>query len=209
MTTTGNGDHAQGNGAEAAGNGAGNGALRKRRKGRKRGPKTKWGKIDPVKVAALAGKLGASRTELAAALNVTPQTLRNWEKENRKLFCALENAKAQKDNQVVQSLFERATGYRHKSVKIMVVNGKVAKVPYTEHYAPDTAAAVFWLKNRAGDKWRDKTESSLSNADGSPIGGTTVIAPTVVFIQPKKEELTETAIDLPALGNGNGNGGSH
>lgn len=173
-------------------------AKPKRRKGRKRGPKTKWGKIDPVKVAALAGKLGATKSELAAALNITPQTLRNWQKESRKLFCALEEGKAIKDRAVEASLFQRATGYKHKAVKIMVVDGEVKKIPYTEQYAPDTAAAVFWLKNRAGDKWRDRSETSLSNPDGSAVVGTTVIAPTVVFVQPEKRALDAGDVfDLP------------
>ena len=29
-------------------------------------------------------------------------------------------------------------------------------VPYTERYPPDTTAAIFWLKNRRPDLWRDK-----------------------------------------------------
>jgi hypothetical protein len=30
--------------------------------------------------------------------------------------------------------------------------------PYVEHVAPDTTAAIFWLKNRRPDLWRDKQD---------------------------------------------------
>jgi hypothetical protein len=33
------------------------------------------------------------------------------------------------------------------------------EVPYTERYPPDTAAAIFWLKNRQPKHWRDKVET--------------------------------------------------
>jgi hypothetical protein len=29
-------------------------------------------------------------------------------------------------------------------------------VPYVKHYPPETAAAIFWLKNRQGQQWREK-----------------------------------------------------
>ena len=31
-----------------------------------------------------------------------------------------------------------------------------------KHYAPDATAAIFWLKNRQPDKWRDKQEVEQS-----------------------------------------------
>jgi hypothetical protein len=54
-------------------------------------------------------------------------------------------------------------------VKIMQSGGKELLVNYVEHYPPDTTAAVFWLKNRQPDKWRDKTISEVSGPNGNPI----------------------------------------
>jgi hypothetical protein len=31
-------------------------------------------------------------------------------------------------------------------------------VAYTEHYPPDTAACLFWLKSRQPDRWRERIE---------------------------------------------------
>lgn len=38
-----------------------------------------------------------------------------------------------------------------------------------EYIAPDTAAGIFWLKNRRPDKWRDKVQEDNSNACDSVI----------------------------------------
>ena len=41
--------------------------------------------------------------------------------------------------------------------------GTVAKTTKTtKHVGPDTTAAIFWLKNRKSDKWRDKQEVAHS-----------------------------------------------
>lgn len=170
--------------------------------GKRRGPKGKWGKIDPIKVAALAGKLGATTAELAAALDVTSVAINEWQKKHPELALTLKNEKAKADAAVVKSLYQRAKGYSHNAVKIVVVDGKVKKVPYVEHYPPDTTACIYWLKNRDPQNWRDRSEHTISNADGSNIS-TTVIAPTVVFVQPKKEDLTEV-IDVKEVTNGDG-----
>lgn len=184
----------------------------KKLKRKPNGRPSKWGKIDPIKVAALAGKLGATDAELAAALDITPMSLGNWKRQNEKLFCTLKEAKAQADSKVVKSLYERAQGYSHKQVEFMIVKGKLRKIETIKHYPPDTTACIYWLKNRRPDDWADRSQHSLSNPDGTPIAGTTVIAPTVVFVQPKEDPL-EAAIDItpsqPQVGNGtNGNGES-
>ena len=41
--------------------------------------------------------------------------------------------------------------------------------PYREIVPPDTTAAIFWLKNRRSDEWRDKQEQEISGKDGAPI----------------------------------------
>jgi hypothetical protein len=72
--------------------------------------------------------------------------------------------KATADARVEQSLYRRALGYSHDAVKIFMPAGAVAPViaPYVEHYAPDTTAAIFWLKNRRPDECRDKTDVAVS-----------------------------------------------
>jgi hypothetical protein len=67
-------------------------------------------------------------------------------------------------------LYQRATGFEHDSEEIKIMsseNGQyVERVPIRKIYPPDTVAAIFWLKNRQKEKWRDKTEIDHSGKIG-------------------------------------------
>ena len=69
---------------------------------------------------------------------------------------ALKVSKDVFDDKIERSLAQRAIGYSHPAVKaFMTRDGKIVEHHYTEHYPPDTTAALFWLKNRRPDRWRD------------------------------------------------------
>lgn len=76
------------------------------------------------------------------------------------------------DANVADRLYQRAMGFEHDSEEIKVVSigagegSEVQRVPIKKIYPPDTVAAIFWLKNRQKDKWRDKTETGIDAADG-------------------------------------------
>ena len=66
------------------------------------------------------------------------------------------------DEIVERSLYERATGYSHESVKIFCnKDGDVVQVPFIEHVAPDPTSMIFWLKNRKPADWREKSEVEI------------------------------------------------
>jgi hypothetical protein len=54
-------------------------------------------------------------------------------------------------------LYQKAIGYSYDAVKIFLPYGSATPIyaPYVEHVPPDTTAAIFWLKNRDPDRWRD------------------------------------------------------
>ncbi|MCQ2377604.1 MAG: hypothetical protein MJ016_00125 [Victivallaceae bacterium] len=91
---------------------------------------------------------GGAERDLPARLNLSAETLRRYRKkypefetllaECRK--CAAELA----DDQVEAALFRRATGY------------DVGCDDAVRHVPADVKAAVFWLKNRRPDAWRDR-----------------------------------------------------
>lgn len=101
---------------------------------------------------------------MADFFGVTEKTLNNWKKAHPSFFQSLKQAKDELDSRVVRSLFERATGYSHPEDKIFNDNGTPLVVPTTKHYPPDATSAIFWLKNRQPDAWRDKSsvENTLS-----------------------------------------------
>jgi hypothetical protein len=55
-------------------------------------------------------------------------------------------------------LFQRAIGYEADAIKIFQHEGKEVIVPYRERIAGDVTAAIFWLKNRKPEVWRDRKE---------------------------------------------------
>lgn len=118
--------------------------------------------------------LGATDKDLADFFEVKEQTINNWKKSHPKFFESIKKGKQSADTDIAESLYKRAKGYSHKAVKIFNEDGKPMIVPYTEHYAPDTTAAIFWLKNRKPDLWRDKQEIDHTSK-GDKLGTVPII----------------------------------
>lgn len=106
-------------------------------------------------------RLGAKDTELADFFHVSEQTINAWKDAYPKFLESLKEGKGLADAEVADKLFKRATGYEHTAVKISASpDGKEHITEYVEKYPPDTTAAIFWLKNRRPDLWRDKVEQA-------------------------------------------------
>lgn len=109
-----------------------------------------------IEQARKLAALGATDREAAEFFEVDERTLHRWKHENEEFCQSLKVGKETADARVEQSLYRKALGYSHDAVKIAVnANGEITQVPYTENYAPDTTAAIFWLKNRDPSRWRD------------------------------------------------------
>lgn len=103
--------------------------------------------------------LGATDSEMADFFGVSEQTLNSWKKKFPEFLESLKKGKSIADANVASKLYNRATGYDAKATKFATNEGKITdRVEYVEHYPPDTTAAIFWLKNRQPEKWRDKKE---------------------------------------------------
>lgn len=113
--------------------------------------------------------LGATDKEIADFFKVMVSTISLWKVQHPEFSDALKLGKEAADNRVERSLYQRALGYSHEAVKIFAdpKTGSEHVVPFTEHYPPDTVAAIFWLKNRRPDEWRDRRE--LTGADGKDL----------------------------------------
>lgn len=119
-------------------------------------------KPEYVEQAAKLCHLGAIDKDLADFFGVCEDTINNWKEAHPEFFVSIKEAKAEADSAVVRSLFQRATGYEHPEDKIFNHNGEALVIPTTKHYPPDATSAIFWLKNRQPDDWRDKSERSHS-----------------------------------------------
>lgn len=103
-------------------------------------------------------ELGATDEEIADFFEVNVATIYRWKNKHPDFCEALKAGKEKADERVERSLYQRAIGYTHDEDKIFNNNGEPMIVPTKKHYPPDTTAAIFWLKNRRKDDWRDKQE---------------------------------------------------
>lgn len=102
--------------------------------------------------------LGSTMDNLAKLLGVCKQTLYTWEKAYPDFSAALAGGREAADTAVAARLYQRAMGYTHEAEEIKVVDGHIERVTVTKHYPPDPHCAMFWLKNRQPEMWKDKVE---------------------------------------------------
>lgn len=118
--------------------------------------------LHPVQALKLA-RLGATDDDIASFFEVCRATIYNWRNEHPEFLDALKGGKIMADAEVASKLFHRATGYQHPDVDIKVIDGQIVITDLVKHYPPDTTAAIFWLKNRRPDLWREKVEENKSD----------------------------------------------
>jgi hypothetical protein len=109
--------------------------------------------------------LGATDEEIAAFFGVTPRTIYRWKLERDEFCQAIKTGKAFADERVERSLYHKANGYNvveQQAIKVKIEQYKeeVRVVDVEKHIPADTTAAIFWLKNRRKEAWRDKHEVS-------------------------------------------------
>lgn len=109
--------------------------------------------------------LGATDKELAEFFSVSEQTLNKWKKDFPEFLESLKKGKSIADANVASKLYNRAIGYDYeekhyetKQPKKDVPPELVEAKRIRKHVPADTTAAIFWLKNRQPDKWRDRKE---------------------------------------------------
>jgi len=106
--------------------------------------------------------LGSTDVEMADFFGVAESTLNNWKKDYPEFLESLKKGKSFADANIASRLYQRAMGYQGKETKTATHEGIITDAQeYVKDYAPDTTAAIFWLKNRQRDKWRDRQDHSV------------------------------------------------
>lgn len=114
--------------------------------------------------------LGMTDEEVAKFFQVHVDTIYEWDKVHPSFSEARASGKESADAKVAERLYKRALGYSHDAVKIFMGHeGEPVYAAYTEHYPPDTQAARWWLQNRQGKKWQDKSAIQQLGKDGQPV----------------------------------------
>lgn len=115
--------------------------------------------------------LGAKDSELADFFGIQESTLNNWKISFPRFMESLKKGKQIADANVADRLYQRAMGFEHDSEEIKVIGIEIQRIPIRKIYPPDPTSAIFWLKNRQRDKWRDKQEIDAKVQTLIPIMG--------------------------------------
>ena len=109
--------------------------------------------------------LGATDADLGKFFDVDERTINNWKIDHHNFFQSLKAGKEQADALVAKALFKRATGYVAPDLDIKMFEGNIIETPYMKHYPPDATSAIFWLKNRQPQLWRQQPTVDLNEDD--------------------------------------------
>lgn len=112
---------------------------------------------------------GLTDEQIAHNAGIHPDTLYEWQKRFPVISEALKKGKAPVDLQVENALLKKALGFTVKLKKPIKLRTKKQlkdkgtieeeRIEYADeevYIPPETAAQIFWLKNRRPDKWREK-----------------------------------------------------
>lgn len=119
-------------------------------------------KLEYIEQARKLCEKGFTDYELSQFFDIHRSTLYVWQAEYPDFSAAMIAGKSFADERVERSLYERAVGYSYNGEKVFNDKGEILRADTTEHVPPDTTAAIFWLKNRRKDRWRDKQDVELT-----------------------------------------------
>ncbi len=116
----------------------------------------KWNDTMGYRAMFLAS-LGLTEKEIAVALNIHQESIYYWKRTKPEFLEALEKGKLEYTHRVENSMVENANGYNHPAIHFSnhPLTGEVIQTHYTKHYPPNVTAGIFYLKNRARDRWQD------------------------------------------------------
>lgn len=122
-----------------------------------KGKYQKWLTTDGKTLLEAWARDGLTDEQIAHNMGIRRSTLADWKTKYPDISDALKKGKEVVDVEVENSLLKRAKGFEYTETKIeqSVKDGR--KVTLIKHMVPpETAAAIFWLKNREPEKWREK-----------------------------------------------------
>ncbi|MCB5853716.1 helix-turn-helix domain-containing protein [Flavonifractor plautii] len=146
-----------------------------------KGKYQRW--LEPDGLLLLEGwaRDGLTDEQIAGNVGITATTLYEWKNRFPEISEALKKGKEIVDIQVENALLKRALGYEYMEERVEISEKDGRKVIQTTKTAlPDTAAQIFWLKNRRPDRWRDKPQEK---AEAAGEGGGVVLLPAVAELR--------------------------
>lgn len=112
-----------------------------------------------IKQAKFLAEMGATLVELAKFFAVSEETICYWQQTNADFSSALKLGRDASDERVVRSMYAKALGFE-KTIEeeVQGKDGEVRTIRKKIYIPPSDTAAIFWLKNRRKNEWRDRHE---------------------------------------------------
>ncbi len=102
---------------------------------------------------------GLTDEQIAYNMGISRTTLYDWSKKFACISNTLKKGKEIVDIQVENALLKRALGYTTTEKKVKKEYGEITEeITVTKEIPPDPTSAIFWLKNRRPEQWREKRE---------------------------------------------------
>lgn len=164
-----------------------------------KGKYREWLEQDSLLMVEGWARQGLTDEQIAKNIGISKSTFYDWLKKFPDISNALKKGKAPVDFEVENALLKRALGFEYEETETIIeeVDGKQKKrIKKIKKVAlPETSAAIFWLKNRKPEQWRNvnptveaklkaETEKLLREAENL----STQIEGDVVFINDIPEE---------------------
>ena len=130
-----------------------------------KGKYQRW--LEPDGLLLLEGwaRDGLTDEQIASNIGIRRETLYQWKAKYPNISNALKKGKEVVDIEVENALLKRALGYEYEEKRTEASDRYGAKiVTTTKHVPPDVTAALFWLKNRKPNSWRDKPDLVQANS---------------------------------------------
>lgn len=117
-----------------------------------------------IKIGGWA-KDGLTDEQIAQNIGISRSTLNEWKKRFPDIKDTIKRGKEVVDRQVENALFKSAIGYEYTEItKELTEAGMEVTKKVTKQVAPNPTSAIFWLKNRKPDEWRDRRETEVSGS---------------------------------------------
>ena len=119
---------------------------------------------------------GLSDAQIAHNIGVTDRSFSDWKSKFSSISSALKKGRKPVDIEVENALLKSALGYYitiKEPIKVRteqqkpgvgkLVQESIEYVDKQVYVPPQTAAQIFWLKNRKTEQWRDRPEPPMSS----------------------------------------------
>lgn len=125
-----------------------------------KGKYQKWLTKDGLTLLEGWAREGLTDEQIAHNMGISKTSFYDWKKKFPDISDTLKKGKEVIDFEVENLLLKNARGYTYTETKVERHvdennNQVIDYTEYTRYSKPDTAAQIFWIKNRRPDKWRE------------------------------------------------------